>query len=171
MSARRLPLLAFLLTLLAVGGYLAGTASGLPERVPTHFGPGGAPDGWMSRQGYFAYMLALSVGFPVLLTALVAFAPRIAPRWINVPNREYWLAPARRHELLGFLASHACWLGAATSLTAGATHALLMRAARLDPPRLETGPFLAMLGVALAAYALWGVVLYRRLRRPRDRPR
>lgn len=171
MSTRGFSLLAFLLTLLAVGGYLVGTVSELPARVPTHFGPSGAPDGWMSRQGYFAYMLAFSVGFPVLLAALVAFAPRIAPRWTNVPNRDYWLAPARRAELFGLLASHACWLGAATSLTAGATHALLLRAARLDPPRLEAGPFLAMLGVALAAYALWGVVLYRRLRLPRERRR
>lgn len=69
MSMRRLPLPAFLLTRLAAGGYLAGTVSELPERVPTRFGSGGTAD---------------------------AFAPRIARRSANLPNRDSWLAPARR---------------------------------------------------------------------------
>jgi hypothetical protein len=166
MSHRALPFVTFGLVLAGVAVYVLATAAELPPQVATHFGRGGAPDGWMTRHGYVVYMLAFAVGFPVLVTGAIALAPRLAPRWTSLPNRDYWLAPARRSELLEFLAGHACWLGCAMSLTAGAVHGLLLRAARLDPPRLETGLFLATLGLSLAACAWWGIALYRRLRIP-----
>lgn len=60
--------------------YLAASWPDLPERVPTHFGPSGAPDGFGPRAGLWA-MAAVEVG----LYALFAALPAMPLRFWNVP--------------------------------------------------------------------------------------
>ncbi len=40
--------------------FVAATAGQLPPTVATHFGAGGAANGWMSRGGYTVFALALT---------------------------------------------------------------------------------------------------------------
>jgi len=65
----------------------------LPEQVATHFNAGGAPNDWMSRDGF----LLFSAGMAIFLTAFfvglfysVRFFP---PSTLNVPHPEYWRRP------------------------------------------------------------------------------
>jgi hypothetical protein len=80
----------------ALGFLLLGVDSALPERVATHFGANGSPNGWMSRDGFTKSMAAV-VLVPVAIVQGVGFLlGRLPPSLINLPNRDYWLAPERR---------------------------------------------------------------------------
>ncbi|KUL47397.1 hypothetical protein ADL22_10030 [Streptomyces sp. NRRL F-4489] len=61
--------LPFLVVTLVLGGLYAGTAGRLPERLATHFGPDGRPDGYSSAPGFLlaclAVLLVLGIGFSV----------------------------------------------------------------------------------------------------------
>lgn len=84
------------LMLLIAAGYLGRHYPDLPERVPTHFGLRGEPDGWGPK-----YVLVFLPGLGLLLDLLVAFFSN-KPQYANFPvavtdeNRERLYALYRR---------------------------------------------------------------------------
>jgi uncharacterized membrane protein len=144
------------------------TTGALPDRIPTHFGASGVPNAWMTRGGYTTFMLAFTVGLPILVVAAIGVLPRLAPRLVNLPNRDHWLAPGRREASLAYLGRHACWLGCMMVLMGAGAHVLIVRASSSSPPRLEQGLFLGLLSVFLGAMVVWIVALVRRFPRPRQ---
>lgn len=162
------PTYAIFATLLAVApAFLLATVVALPDRIPTHFGAGGMPDGWMTRSGYTAFMLAFTVALPILVAAAIGVLPSFAPRLVNLPNRDHWLAPERRDDSLAFLGRHACRLGCLMVLLAMGVHWLIVRASRSTPPQLEEGRLLWVLAAFLVALVIWVVAIYRRFPQPR----
>src|SRR5436190_6095296 len=76
----------------ALGILLAGSVPMLPERVATHFGPDGLPNGWTARESFVATM-ALVVVLPVaFMQGIGLVVGRLPPSLINLPTRDYWLA-------------------------------------------------------------------------------
>jgi uncharacterized membrane protein len=161
---KRLPYAIFGALLAGATALLLATVGALPERIPTHFGLGGAPDAWMTRGRYTVFMLAFVIGLPLLMTVAVGSLPRVVPRLVNLPNRDRPLAPEQREAVFAFLGRHACWLGCIMVLLAAGVHWLIVRASRSTPPRLEEGLLVWMLGVFLVAMAAWTVVVFRRFR-------
>src|SRR5438105_4325656 len=112
MNVRRLapPFAALVICWLALMRIVLDSASRLPQRVATHFGMNGIPNGWMTRNGYVQFTVASSIGvsiFILLVFALIRFFP---PRYVNIPHREYWLAPGRRAGTQEFLLVRGAWL-------------------------------------------------------------
>ena len=83
----------------------------LPDTVATHFGADNQANGWMSRNGYRFFILSFMIGISAFVSFVVGTLPRKFPQWTNVPNRDYWLAPARREESLRYLSAHGKRLG------------------------------------------------------------
>ena len=111
-------------------------------------------------------MLFFTVGFPLLIVLVIAGLPRLMPRYTNLPNREYWLAPERRVQALDLLTIHALWFGMLLVLFMCAVHWLVVQANTQRPPHLANGPFLASLGLFLAALVVWIITLTRQFRIP-----
>jgi uncharacterized membrane protein len=83
----------------------------MPERMASHFAADGRVNGWQSREAFFALMLLVTS-----TSALVCFvAPwQIAAKAhhrINLPHRDYWLAPERRAETMRFISATMAWFG------------------------------------------------------------
>lgn len=121
----------------------------LPPVVASHFGPGGQPDGWMSR-GIFAVFGLL----PVIVSLIVVVgAPRLTSRlpisMINLPNKDYWLAPERRALGLTKLAGQMEWFGALLVAFFIFTYELVFQANR-GGTALAEGPFLVGLALFFA---------------------
>jgi uncharacterized membrane protein len=81
----------------------------MPERMASHFAADGRANGWQSREAFFALMLMVTS-----TSAIVGFlAPRqIAARSnarINLPHRDYWLAPERREETMRIISATMAW--------------------------------------------------------------
>jgi uncharacterized membrane protein len=85
----------------------------LPAQLASHFDAAGHPNGWSSKLVYFAlqaFIVLVVTGCFVALPALIEHAP---PRLVNLPNKDYWLAPERRAATMASVASALTWFGCA----------------------------------------------------------
>ena len=144
---------------------IALTVDRLPERVASHFAADGMATSYMTRQAYLLFTIGLVVLLPAFVGIVIVVAARHFPRFVNLPNRDYWLAPERREATISFLTAHSAWLAALFATFAFAIHLLLIRANRAVPPRLESGPFLALMLVFSIVVVIWISALARRFRR------
>lgn len=85
--------------------------SELPPVVASHFDARGVANGWQTKQAFFA----IFAGVTVLTCAIVFCAPLLiamAPAsLINLPNKNYWLAPERRAASQAFISAWFGWFG------------------------------------------------------------
>lgn len=84
------PVVALLASCLGFLWYLASSSAELPDRVATHFGFGGEPNGWMSRQGTVTFMAGMGIGLPLFLLGVASLVRVLSASLINIPRREYW---------------------------------------------------------------------------------
>ena len=154
-----------LLVLVVAGGFVWLTGGDLPPVVASHFGPGGNANGFMGRGTYTALMLAVVVAVP----ALVGFSGqlvRVLPlRLVNLPNKQYWLAPQRRAATLESLSSMSAPFALVLAVFLCFVHWLVVQANAVQPARLPEGSLFVGLAVFGVATALWLVVLFRRFGR------
>jgi uncharacterized membrane protein len=152
--------------LLVIGAIVIGvTTDQLPAQLASHFAAGGAATGWMSRRGYLLLMLVFAVVMPLTIVASMSLLPRVSDKAINIPDRDFWLAPAQREATFGFLTAHACWLGSLMIVFITAVHFLLIAANATQPPRLPVQPFLTLLVAFLVGIGTWAATLVRHFRR------
>ena len=165
MENRSLPAYAFAgLIALAVVDLLSYYPA-LPEQVAVHFNAAGEADGWASKPGLVAIYLGT---FPVLAAMFVGIAwglRKLPASMINLPNKDYWLAPERREATLAFLASWLLWMGNATLLFLVVVLHLTLLANLQPEPKLPDTFWPAFIGY-LGFVAVWIVRLYRRFRKP-----
>lgn len=157
----------FFVLLAAAAAFVWSTSASLPEVVASHFAAGGAANGFMPRASFVAFMLALVVLVPALLHSLGWLSARIPVRFVNVPNRNYWLAPERRDATLAALGRFGGWLGYATLGLLCAIHWLVVRANSLQPPRLEQAPLIGLVAIYLVAMFVGAVAMLVRFFRVR----
>jgi hypothetical protein len=93
----------FLLFVACAAVFVWVTGLTLPNLVASHFGAEGAANGFMPRSFYIGFMLVVIIGLPALLVVVTWFALGSSSARINLPNRDYWLAPERRTETLATL--------------------------------------------------------------------
>lgn len=156
----------FVLSFLANVSLSLSSLAILPARVAVHFGSGGAPDGWASSLTSTSIML----GVQSLLFLGLYLAPRllarVPSRWVNLPHRDYWLAPHRRAQALSRLSDHLWRYGTALFLFQLVAGLLTLRANLSDPVRLNERLFLTALVVVLAYTVWWILALLRDFRAP-----
>ncbi len=150
---------------LACGLFLASlvyAADRLPERVATHFDFRGRPNGWMSRPGDLLLIAALGFGVPLLLVGSCVAWRYLPASLVNLPHREYWLAPERRGQTAAYLVRHSLWLACLAVLFITCIHLLVVFANCQPVPQLSIPWFLVSLGCFLAGVGGWIFSLYRR---------
>jgi fructose-specific phosphotransferase system IIC component len=160
----RIAMTLFVLVLIAVGSFVVATTGHLTDPVATHFDRDFLANGWMTRDGYLRFTLAFATLVPVFVALAVGGLPRVAPRSVNLPNRDYWLAPERRATTLDGIAARACVLGALLAVFIAGVHALILQANATVPPQLPAAPFWTLLGVLLVVFAIWVGAFWRRYR-------
>lgn len=88
--------LCHVVTILMLAGdvaLVAATWDRLPERIPRHFGASGIPDRWGAK-GELLGLLAVPFFLTAMMYGLTLLVPlfRRNPKWVNVPNKEAFLA-------------------------------------------------------------------------------
>jgi hypothetical protein len=112
MGKKRLIPLAVLLVAVLYQCFLgcwAWSASQLPDHVATHFNGSGEPNGWMSRPANQRFMLVFGFAFPLFVVLLCYLARFLSSGLVNLPRRDYWLAPERRKGTSDYLVRHSLW--------------------------------------------------------------
>jgi uncharacterized membrane protein len=166
--SRLLILLLIALAFLQVNHY----APLLPERVASHFDAAGRADGWSAKGDFLAMNLIFVVGMALLFLGVTVLINRVPNDWINLPNKDYWLAPERRALTLNAISGQMEWLAAATvALLIGLTQ-LTIEANLASAAALPGYAFWLFFGGYMAFMVVWLVRLLRKwyARPPGDAP-
>jgi len=139
----------------------------LPARMASHFGASGVANGWMTKQAFFAVYASM-----IALCAQVGFlAPRriekSSPARINLPNKDYWLAPERREVTFAYFRTSFAWYACGLLLALVITMGLAIQANFSAPPHMASGSVLTIVGAFVVCNLLWVLSLFRRFSSPR----
>jgi uncharacterized membrane protein len=133
----------------------------LPERMASHFGAGGFPNGWMGKGAFFVVFAVLVL----FSTVMVFLAPRLiaasSDERIHLPRKEYWLAPERRAETMAYFTLQFAWYGCGFLLTEVLAMEMAIQANFQAPPHLATGPILLVVAGFVLFNAFWAIALVR----------
>lgn len=155
----------FLVVLVAAGAFVWLSSTGLPPVVASHFGTGGAANGFAGRGAYTMLMIAMVIGVPGLVASSIWLVRTLPPQLVNLPNKRYWLAPERRAATLEALASLSLRFAVALAVFLCFVHWLVVRANAVQPPTFpESWFFVGLAGFGVATLA-WIVALFRRFGR------
>jgi uncharacterized membrane protein len=164
---RKFPLLLFVTLLAAAAASILHFAAELPELVAVHFDAAGRANGFMTRTGCRDFMLASTLGMPLLMAIATTLLPRALPvSLINLPHRDYWLAPERAHDSLVFLSEQGVWFGCILVLFLAGVDGMLVKANAASPPEFPSALFIAMLILFFCAIGAWALRMMRRFRAP-----
>lgn len=127
----------------------------MPKRMASHFAADGHPNGWMPCEPFFLMMLLV-----ISSSAIVAFlAPRqIAAKSnerINLPNRDYWLAPERREDTMRYIAAMMGWFGCGLLFVLISGTYLAVRANLAPDGRFHSKAMLAVIVGFLLLLLVW----------------
>jgi uncharacterized membrane protein len=136
----------------------------MPNPVASHFRADGRADAYQSRAGFFALYGVVLGGILALALGVPALVGRTPDRWINLPNRDYWLAPERRARTLDALARRFEWFGVATMGLLLAVFQLAFQANQRAERQLDSGAMWVLLGGYLSAVVVWLLGMLRAFR-------
>lgn len=153
----RAPQMVFLLIVLCAILGFAMYYPQLPERVASHFGADGRPNGWQTKSMFSTFFygalgIAVLVGF--LVPMLLGLLPSSA---INLPNKRYWLAPERREESVQFIQNQMVWFGCGLLLLLSVAMFAAIQANLTPTPTMDPTSFLIALG-AFVAFAIYSAI-------------
>ena len=165
MDDQRLPRMMYFVLLFSGLLMMAYYYPQMPERMASHFDAGGRVNGWQPREGFFLLMVLV-----ISSSALISFfAPRqIASQpnnRINLPNRDYWLAPERRERTMNFIAAMMGWFGCGVLFVLIAGTYLAMRANLAPGVGFNSEAMLVVLGIFLVSLFVWMICFLRHFQR------
>jgi len=138
----------------------------MPERMAVHFNATGAADGWGPKDGFFKAMGIPFAILAILFGTLPLFLKRLPDALINLPNREYWLAPERRDETMSRLAGLLLLLITLTLLMMDGILYLCFRANQGAAVGIPAGLLWAMIGGFVISSGAAVIYILLRFRRP-----
>lgn len=149
----------FLLLVACAALFVLATSQSLPGIVASHYGVSGRADGFMPRATYVWFMLVIVALVPLALALIPLRLFRNPSARINIPDREYWLAPQRRTATIEYLSRQAVRFATMLLVFLCYAHWLVVRANKLAPPKLPSDWFVGGLVVFLVATLVWVVAL------------
>ena len=159
------PAALLLILFVCFAGYVVVTTQHLPPRVATHFNASGHADGWMSRTSILKFTLGFGFGLPAFLVTLFGLLRYLPNSMINIPDRDYWLAPERRDATYAMVWHHSFWLGSLTVALMAGLHYRIPRANAVSPPGISTMQITVLCGSFLLGTLAWILTLLRKLKR------
>ena len=168
----RLPKFSFVLLAGYAAFHFSSYYSQLPDVVASHFNARGVANGWQTRPAFFAVFVGVSV-----LAAVIGFGiPRIISamplQLINLPNKQYWLAPDHLAETRALLNNYFAWFGCAVFLIIIVTFDYAIQSNLHPDNRPDVSRMWYILAVFLAFVAVWIIrLLTRFLRTPQEKLR
>ena len=128
-----------------------------PAQMAAHFNFQGTPDRFVTKEQFFGFQLQTA-----LVVILTSILPKVLflvlpPERINMPNRDYWLAPERRAETVDRLSSFGAMLFGVILLVIQAGFELSV-SANLQTPIFFQAQL--MIPIMVASFILIGLMLF-----------
>jgi hypothetical protein len=161
-----LPLTLLLASMAGMILTLLWAAQALPPQVASHFNAAGQPDDWMTRSAHLTLMTLIGLALPLGMLAIFWGVRYLPASIINLPHREYWLAPPRRSGAMETVFLFGLWFAVLQSLLFLGVHVLVIQANLAQPVQLSSLAWLLLVAFLLAV-VVWLSLLWRRFRLPR----
>jgi uncharacterized membrane protein len=137
-------------TYVVVVAYVVSSSSGLPPRTASHFDGSGNANGWTTPHTYVTMIVGVATLLAMIGPLMALTVRSRASSTLNIPNREYWLAPERRDDTVGYVHSLGMIIACSSVAFIGVVHAMTLEANRQVPPHL---PSRALSGLTLGIVA------------------
>ncbi|OEU65502.1 MAG: hypothetical protein BA863_08060 [Desulfovibrio sp. S3730MH75] len=139
-----------------------------PSNVAIHFGLGGQSDGWAP-----AYVSALIMtGVNTLLFLSLLFSPQLIrktpAKWINFPNKDYWLKDENRSKTESLLSGQIFLFGTVTFVFMFIVGLLALQANLSDPIRFREDIFWWPFGLFMMYTVFWTINIMKTFRIPKQ---
>jgi hypothetical protein len=137
----RLPKLLFLVLAAYAAIDFSHYYSQLPDVVASHFDAHSVANGWQTKSVFLGFFVGAVALASVLAFGVPYIISRAPTSLINLPYKDYWLAPERRTSTIAFLGRYFAWFGCAALavVTSSFDYAIrenLHPVAHLDPPAI-----------------------------------
>lgn len=137
----------------------------LPERMAIHFDAKGMPNDWMGKVPATLLSISLVTLLPMFFLSFSQVIRWLPASMINLPHREYWLAPERREESFRWMTGWMIWFTLFILIFIIAINHLTFIANRDSQP-LSAVAFWGMLGSFLFSTFGFVVIMIRRFAKP-----
>ena len=91
---------------------------------------------------------------------------KTSPARINLPNKDYWLAPERRDATFAYFRTSFAWYSCALLVTLVLAMGMAIQANFSAPPRMASSVAFAIVGAFVLFNLLWILSLFRRFSTP-----
>ena len=137
-----------------------------PQQMAAHFNAQGDPDRFVTKPEFFWFQIqtlfiVVLVSLPLQVLLLV-----VPPNLINMPNREYWLAPERKEETLGRLSDFGSLMFGVILLAILAAFEISVYANLQTPVHFNAGLMGAVMAVSMGVIVLMLIRLILSFRLP-----
>ena len=125
--------------------------------VASHFDSAGQANAWMDRSTYLIFSIAVGIGLPVFIIG-GGYVLRFLPDkygMLNIPHRDYWLAPERRDETFKCIFRFFLRVGCLEAIFLVGFQLLMVQANRQTPPHLSMSLVWGLTGCFLTIVAVW----------------
>lgn len=127
----------------------------MSENMTTQFG---SSSGRSSQTSFTLQYFPVMGGISALFLGILWLIPKLPERYINLPNKEHWLAPERRAATLESLGTHMLWMHNATLAFLIVVFYAIFRANLHGSPKLGPGFWIAFAFYMIFTNA-WGMAL------------
>ena len=129
----------------------------LPDQVAIHFGGGGRPDSWASKEFHAAIFLVLEVPFFLMFYYAAVMTQGVSRKFLNLPNKDYWLQEENLPIFHRKFSSYMAEFGVAIFVFFFCISLLTLQANFREPIQLNYKLFLVVL-IIFMSYTLWWLV-------------
>jgi len=166
----RLPKLSFEVLAAYAAFHFSSYSSQLPDVVASHFNARGVANGWQTKPAFFTVFVGVSVLAAVIGFGIPHIISVMPPQLINLPNKQYWLAPDQLAETQAFLNNYFEWFGCAVFLIIILTFDYAIQSNLHPDNRPDVSRMWYILAGFLAFVAVWIIrLLARFLRTPQEK--
>jgi len=129
----------------------------LPEVIASHFTFEGTANGWQPKRAFFGIYSGVLVLLVSIFLGLPLLLDRIPDSLINLPQKQYWLAPERRAETFSFINAQMLMYGNATLGFILVVFQLAIQANLTPQKQLPSAIMLPLLGGYILLCLVWTV--------------
>lgn len=138
----------------------------LPDRMAIHFNAFGQADGWGYKRQFFIFYGAIAAVMSLLFWGLPLLIRLVPEALINLPNKDYWLAPERKKQTLDRLSDQMLFTGCMALLLLDGILFLVIKTNLSATPVLQAEWMWGLIVAFIASNVVWTVNLIRSFRRP-----
>ena len=164
MFSARLPKIVFLVLLLVAAAEAHRGYTLLPDCMASHFDGAGKANNFQPKS-IFLQMYAVVTVLAVVIGFIIPRIIRVLPvSLINLPHKDYWLAPERRAWTMGIFEAYFGWFGCAVYFLLICVFEEVIQANLRTPPQMSSNYMIGLLVAFVAFMIVWSALFIRRLR-------